>query len=126
MMPSEAYEGLVAEATAFADKWSAIRVRVNTLDFDYDFKRDEQGVLQLVGLKAVIRVLGRTVKEPIGQDKTYKTYDEAYEATKKHWSEYYRQVRQNRSPAERRAEAKRQRAYRERRQQAETEASRQQ
>ena len=99
----------------FANRYSAERVRVTTYDFEYDYKRDKDGNLLMVSEKAIIRVLGKTTKVPIGENEEFSTYEAAFEATKKYWQEYYRKVRATRSDDERRAEARRQKRYREKR-----------
>lgn len=123
---AELYANIEKDATEIADKYSALRLKINTLDFDYDFKRNANGELVLIGVKAVIRVLGKTSKVPIGENQEYETYAQAYEATKKRWSDYYKQVRENRTPEEKKAEAKRQKIYREKHKQEQKELKRQQ
>lgn len=97
-----------------AMKHSLLRVRVSTLHFDLDYKRDDEGALRLDTEKAVIRTIGKVTKVPIGENEKYQTYEQAEEATKKYWQEYYKEVRARRSDKERRAEALRQKRYRER------------
>ena len=99
---------------AFATKHSLERVKVTTLNFDLDHRRNQSGELYLHTEKAVIRTLGKVTKVPIGADEKYQTYEQAEEATKKRWQEYYKEVRAKRSDKERRAEALRQKRYRER------------
>lgn len=98
----------------FANRYSLSRVKISSPNFDFDFERNDDGSLYLKKLKAVVRTLGQVSKVPIGEDEQYKTFEEAEEAIKKHWQEYYRNIRANRSEKERRAEARRQKAYRER------------
>lgn len=126
MNENDIYNQLEQELIAFAKKYSITRLKLSTINFDRDFKLAEDGSFNLVSTKAVIRVLGKTTKVPIGAGETYKTYEEAYEATKKYWSEYYRVVRAKRSPEQQVAEARRQKRYRERRKQTVTELRRQQ
>lgn len=90
------------------------RIKFSTINFDLDYQRDDDGVLRLKTEKAVIRTLGKVTKVPIGEHEEFKTFEEAEEATKKRWQEYYREVRAKRSDKERRAEALRQKRYRER------------
>lgn len=99
----------------FAARYSADRLKIITPNFDRDYRRAPDGRLHLVSEKAIIRVLGKVRKIPIGEDEQFKNYEEAFEATKKYWQEYYREVRANRSEAQRAAELKRQARYRERR-----------
>lgn len=106
---------LEQDLLVFANKYSIDRIKVSTLKFDLDYRRGEDNQLYLVSEKAIIRTLGKTTKVPIGENEQYQTYEEAEEATKNHWREYYKNVRENRSKAERLAEAKRQKRYRERR-----------
>jgi hypothetical protein len=100
---------------AFADKYSVSRVKFSTVNFDLDYERDDDGALRLKTEKAVIRTLGKVTKVPIGEGEEFSTYEEAEEATKKRWQEYYKKVRAKRSEKEKRAEALRQKRYRERR-----------
>ena len=103
------------ELTVFADKYSVSRIKFSTINFDLDYQRDDDGKLRLKTEKAVIRTLGKVTKVPIGEGEEFATFEEAEEATKKRWQEYYREVRAKRSDKERRAEALRQKRYRERR-----------
>jgi len=95
----ETYDQFYQDMVAIATKYSMDRLRVTTLNFDREFKRGQDGSFNLVGTKAVIRVLGKTSKVPIGEGTPYATYEEAWEATKKYWSEYYREIRARRTPA---------------------------
>lgn len=115
MNETEIYKQMEQEIFVLAAKYSLTRLKISTHNFDRDFKLALDGSFQLVSTKAIIRVLGKTTKVPIGEGQEYETYEEAYEATKKHWSEYYREVRAKRSEAERRAEALRQKRYRDNR-----------
>lgn len=102
------------ELTVFADKYSVSRIKFSTVNFDLDYQRDDDGKLCLKTEKAVIRTLGKVTKVPIGEGEEFATFEEAEEATKKRWQEYYKEVRARRSDKERRAEALRQKRYRER------------
>ena len=102
------------ELKVFTDKYSVSRIKFSTINFDLDYQRDGEGVLRLKTEKAVIRTLGKVTKVPIGEGEEFKTFEEAEEATKKRWQEYYKEVRAKRSDKERRAEALRQKRYRER------------
>lgn len=95
-----------------ANHYSLLRVKVNTINFDLDYKRNAQGQFYLASEKAVIRVLGKVTKVPIGENEKYKTYEEAEKPTKAKWQEYYRKVRAKRTDAEKRAEALRLKRYR--------------
>lgn len=126
MNEEQAYAQFLEELTAFALKHSITRLKISTINFDREFKLTQDGNLQLVSTKAVIRVLGHTSKVPIGEGCEFSTYEEAFEATKKYWSEYYKKIRAKRSDKERLAEQRRQKRYRERRKARETEQRRQQ
>lgn len=115
MNENDTYKQMEQEVILFAHKYSLTRFRFSTINFDRDFKLGQDGNFHLVSTKAVIRVLGKTTKVPIGEGCEFSTYEAAFEATKKYWSEYYREVRAKRSEAERVAEAKRQKRYREKR-----------
>lgn len=111
-MDNTLYQNIERDVTALADTYSAEKLRINTLDFDFIFERSvKDNQFYLVTTKAVIRVMGKTTKVAIGANETYKTYDEAWEATKKYWSEYYRDVRTSRTPAQVRADSRRQKLY---------------
>ena len=110
----------------FADRYSVSRIKFSTINFDLDYHRNSQGELYLHSEKAVIRTLGKVTKVPIGENEQYKTFEEAEEATKKYWQEYYKKVRAKRSDDERRQEAKRQKRYRERKKSQDTELERRQ
>lgn len=126
MTELEQYQEFENELQTFAAKHAITRIKVSTINFDRDFKLGQDARLDLVSCKAIIRVLGKMTKVPIGPDEEHKTYEEAFEATKTYWSEYYKTVRAKRTPAERRAEAERQKRYREKRRGRETEAERRQ
>lgn len=126
MNEQEQYEQMEQELVAFATKYSVTRLRLSTINFEREFKRGQDGSFLLVSTKAVIRVLGKVSKIPIGEGEKYQTYEQAFEAAQKHWSEYYKNVRANRSPEQLVAEARRQKRYRERRKQAQEELKRQQ
>ena len=122
----EAYDKLEQEFLALGKKYSLTRLRISTVNFDRDFKLGQDGEFNLVQTKAIIRVLGKTTKVPIGEGQEHKTFEEAFAATKKYWSEYYRDIRANRSPEQLKAEARRQKKYREKRKARETQLKRQQ
>ena len=126
MNEQELHEQFENDIQAFALKYSLTRLKVSTYNFDRDYKLGDDGTLHLVQTKAVIRVLGKTTKVPIGDTEQYKTYEEAFEVTKKYWSEYYKNIRAKRSPEQLKAEALRQKRYRERRKEKLTKLKRQQ
>jgi hypothetical protein len=96
MDEEKAYQQFEEDITALADKYSVTRLKVSTSNFDREFKRGQDGSFLLVSTKAVIRVLGKVTKVPIGEGEQFSTFEEAYEATKKHWSEYYKDIRAKR------------------------------
>lgn len=120
------YEKMLPDLQAVATRYSISRIKLTTLNFDREFRQGVDGNLQLVSSKAIIRVLGKTTKVPIGGGAEFSTFEEAFEATKKYWSEYYKRIRANRTPEQLRAEAKRQKRYRERRKARRVELKRQQ
>jgi hypothetical protein len=126
MNENEAYEQMEQEIILLANQYSVTRMKVSTPNFDREYRRGADGSFLLVQTKAVIRVLGKTTKVPIGATEEYKTFEEAFEATKKYWSEYYKGIRANRSAAQLRAEARRQKRYREKRKARAEELKRQQ
>lgn len=126
MNEQDTYAELEQEIMALAMKYSLTRLRISTVNFDRDFKLAQDGSFNLVTTKATIRVLGKTTKVPIGEGERFSTYEEAFEATKKYWSEYYKDIRANRSPEQLIAERKRQKRYRERRKATMTQLKRQQ
>lgn len=126
MKEDDAHKQFEAELAAFATKFSVTRLKISTINFDREYRRGVDGSFILVSTKAIIRVLGKVTKVPIGEGEEFSTYEEAFEATKKYWSEYYRDIRAKRSPEQIAAEKKRQKRYRERRKNKATELKRQQ
>lgn len=126
MDEADIYIQMEQEIFDLATKYSATRIQISTLNFDRDFKLGQDNQFHLVSTKAIIRALGKTTKVPIGEGCEFSTYEEAETHVKKYWSEYYKQVRAKRSDAERIAEAKRQKRYRERRKKTITSLKRQQ
>lgn len=126
MSPEEQFKKFESELTAFTNQHSVTRLKISTLNFDREYRRGVDGDFLLVSIKAIIRVLGKVTKVPIGEGEQFSTYEEAFEATKKHWSEYYRDIRAKRSPEQIAAEQKRQKRYRERRKSKGIELKRQQ
>lgn len=122
----EIYKQMEQEIIALANQYSVTRLKISTLNFDREYQRGQDGAFILVSTKAVIRALGKITKVPIGDDQEYKTFEEAEEAVKNKWSEYYKRIRANRSEAEKRAERLRQKRYRENRKQNEIDLKRQQ
>lgn len=120
------YEKMLPELMALATRYSVSRIKLSTLNFDREFKLSLDGSLHLVSTKAVIRVLGKTTKVPIGEGCEFSTYEEAFEATKKYWSEYYKEIRASRSPEQIATEKKRQKWYRDKRRARATQLERQQ
>lgn len=120
------YEKMLPELQALATRYSISRIKLSTLNFDREFKLSLDGNLVLVSTKAVIRVLGKTTKVPIGESEQFSTYEQAFEATKNYWSEYYRDIRATRSPEQIAAEKKRQKRYRDKRKNRGIELKRQQ
>lgn len=126
MNEDDIYKQMEKELFELATKFSATRIQISTTNFDRDYKLGQDGNIHLVSTKAVIRVLGKTTKVPIGAGHQYKTFEAAAVATRKRWSEYYRGVRAKRSDQERIAEARRQKRYREKRKAEELQLKRQQ
>lgn len=109
----------------FAYTHDTNRIKFSSKYFDYDFKLVNDGdalIIKLVSVKAIIRALGHVTKVPIGKTKQYQTYEQAESAIRQQWSLYYKNIRANRSDAERLSEQRRQKAYRQR--QAELKAER--
>lgn len=126
MNEEDAYKQFEQDLLIFANKYSVTRLKISTLNYDREYKRGQDGSFLLVQTKAIIRVLGKVTKVPIGEDAEFSTYEAAFEATKKYWSEYYRDIRAKRSERQKIAEARRQKRYRERRKKTDTEQKRQQ
>lgn len=126
MKENNLQEQLEQEIIALANKYSIERLKISTVNFDREYRRSVDGSFRLVLTKAVIRALGKVTKVPIGDDQECKTYEEAETLVKKKWSEYYKAIRANRTDAEKRKAARRQKQYRERRRQNEIDLKRQQ
>lgn len=120
------YDKFIQDVSELSLRYGVTRLKIETPNFDFDFKLGQDGVISLVSTKAVVSVLGHTTKSTIGEGGQYATYEAAYEAAKKHWSAYYKKIRAKRSDKDRLAEARRQKRYRERRKQKVTELKRQQ
>lgn len=101
------------ELLVIATKYSATRIKISTPNFDLDYQRKDDGELYLVLEKAVIRVMGKTTKVAIGEGEKFSTYEEAFEATKKYWQEYYKKVRLARAEKDRAQTHRRQKRLRE-------------
>lgn len=114
-MITDDYEKMLPELALLANRYSITRLKLSTLNFDREFRRGVDGSFQLVSTKAIIRVLGKTTKVPIGEGEEFSTFEEAFEATKNKWSEYYKGIRANRTPEQLKAEQKRQKRYRQKR-----------
>jgi hypothetical protein len=126
MNEEQLYKQMEQEIFALASKYSLTRLKISTINFDREFKLALDGSFHLVQTKAIIRVLGKTTKVPIGEGEEFSTYEEAFDATKKYWSEYYKKVRERRSDSEKAAAQRRQKRYREQRKLKETQLKRQQ
>lgn len=126
MNEKNTYKRMEQEIIALANKYSVNRLKISTINFDREYRRGVDGDFVLVSTKAVIRALGKVTKAPIGENQRYKTFEEAEKAVKNHWSEYYKKIRANRSEAQKKAEARRQKQYRERKRQNEIDLKRQQ
>lgn len=126
MNQEEQFKKFESELTAFANQHSVTRLKISTINFDREYRRGVDGSFQLVSTKAIIRVLGKVTKVPIGEGEQFSTYEEAFEHTKNYWSEYYRDIRANRSPEQIAAEKKRQKRYRDKRKNRGIELKRQQ
>jgi len=108
-------EQMLDEVAVFATRYSVKRLRISTLNFEFDYVQGEDGSMTLAREKAVIYALGKVTKVPIGEGCEFSTYEEAEKATKKYWSEYYKNIRASRSEKDKLAEARRQKRYREKR-----------
>ena len=103
-----------SDLKAFAQKWGATKIIVETYDFERDYRGDIPSNLQLRTEKAIVRVLGRVQKTFIGADRKYKTHEEATEGVKAYWSNYFKERRANWTDKEREQARKRQQRYRDR------------
>lgn len=126
MNEKEIYAQFEKEIIELADKYSILRLKVVTTNFDRDYRRGVDGNFLLVSVKAIVRVLGKTSKVAIGEGTDYADYEAAHKAIRAKWSGYYKKVRASRTPEELAREAARQRRYREARKQRVTELKRQQ
>lgn len=111
------YEPLINDALKFGADHNIRRLKIETLDFDFEFKLNHFDTLELVSTKAVIRVIGKTTKVPIGEDQEHQTYESAYTATKQYWQQYFKNYRDNyeTTPAGIKATRRRAKAYQKRR-----------
>lgn len=80
--------------TNLANELSLDRVKTEGFNYSRDYRRDkETGDITLVGEKVVVRTQGKTVRVAFGAGTLYETEEEAVEATKTYWSEYFRAYR---------------------------------
>ena len=85
------YEQTIENIKQFGNENQLLRLKVETLHFDFVFERDEDDEFKLTQTKAVIRVLGKTTKVVLnGED----TWEQAYERTRQHWSDYFKSYRE--------------------------------
>lgn len=96
----------------FATKYSVTKLKISTLNFEREYVRKDDGSFVLKNEKALISSYGRITKVPIGEGHEFSTFEEAEEATKKYWSEYYKKTRTNLTEAQKLAVARRQKRYR--------------
>lgn len=113
--PRELFEQTLQD---LAQQFSVEKIKLTTLNFDLEYERTSNGNIRLTSEKAIVRVLGKVKKVPIGKDHPHKSFEDAEKAIKNYWKEYYKNIRKNRSEHERKMEQERQRKYRERRKQA--------
>lgn len=121
MTKLEMYENIINNTIVFGNTNQLLRIKIETLDFDFDFRRDDDGSFQLVGTKAVVRVLGKTTKVPLGETHAHQTHESAYEATRQHWSDYFKDYRDTyvKTATTKRGDKRRQKRYREQRRERE-------
>lgn len=105
-------EKLEQDLLVLANKYAASRIKISTYNFDLDYQRKDDGELYLMSEKAVIRVMGKTTKVPIGVNEKFSTYEDAFEATKKYWQEYYKKVRLARAEIDKPLKHRRDKRYR--------------
>lgn len=113
MNQNELKQQFEQELMVLATKYSITKLKVSTINFEREYRREDDGSFLLKNEKALITSYGRVTKVPIGEGQEFSTYEEAEEAVKKHWSEYYKKTRAVRTPAQKAAQAKRQKRYRE-------------
>lgn len=113
----EMYQPTIEAALQFGKDNGLNRLKIETAHFDFDFKLTQDNTFSLVSTKAVVKAIGKTSKVPIGEGTPYQTYEQAYEATKKHWQQYFKAYRDTyqRSPATTKADKRHQREYQQRR-----------
>jgi len=117
MTKLEMYQPLINASLEFGDEHHIKRMKIETLDFDFEFKLRHDNVLELTSTKAVIRALGKTTKVAVGPDETHQSYESAYTATKRHWQAYFKRYREayEATPAGIKSTRRRARAYQQRR-----------
>lgn len=112
---NEKHEQFKEDLTAFANRWSLNKVKTSSLHFDRDYMRGDDNQFHLKSEKAVVRSHGKVSKVLIGEDQHYQTYEEAEEAMREKWRNYFNERRQARSETAKQGERRRQKRYRERR-----------
>lgn len=109
---------LVEAVTSLMKSSGANRVKVETLDFKYDFREDPNISSQpvLVSQKAVIRTYGRTVVVPLTDE--LPTYEAAREYAVNKTRAYVQEYRQGQGGKAKAAAARRQRRHNQRKREA--------
>ena len=93
----EIYQPTIESIKQFGEEHGLLKLKVETVHFDFVFERGEDNSFQLVSTKAVIRALGKVSKvKLVGDD----TYEAAYERTRQYWSEYFKAYRDGQTPTE--------------------------
>lgn len=109
-------QGLTDALLEFANRHSLTRLKVEGYYFVKEFRLNlAANEWVLYTNKAIVRCYGKVTRVSIGENYKYKTYEEAEQAIKAYWSNYFKERRKKMSPTERAGYARRQKQYREKR-----------
>jgi len=97
MTKQEMYQSTIENTIQFGGTNSLLKLKVETVHFDFIFERQEDNTFRLTSTKAVIRTLGKVTKVPL---KDGDTWEEAHERTRQHWSKYFKSYRQQLVPTQ--------------------------
>lgn len=103
MTKIDAYKQMIEDTKQFGREAGVLKLKMETVHFDFVFELGEDGEFALTSTKAVIRTLGKVTKVKLEGDDTYEA---AYERTRRYWSEYFKRYRDKAMTPEQRERTK--------------------
>lgn len=119
MVDKELLKQMEEDVQFLATKYSFLKLKVSTIHFERDYELGENYRFALKKEVAIVRYYGQVRKVTL--DEETPTYEDAEKAVIAKMKMYYKKARANRSDAEKRKSALRQRKYRELKKQREQE-----